>query len=60
MSLETVQKLSIPDLFRVLDEKLRIEYLGPRETPLSPASLESQVYTPVILQGALGKLKVQL
>lgn len=39
MSLEAAQKLSIPDLLRVLDGKLREEYSRVQETSLSPALL---------------------
>ena len=50
MSLEAVQKLSISELFQVLDGKLREEYFRVRETPLSTApsatSFEPQVRTP--------------
>jgi len=47
MSLETARDLSIPDLLRVLNEKLDLEYTRLRGTPLPPtvsvASLESEV-----------------
>ena len=47
MSLEAARNLSIPDLLRVLNEKLGLECARLRETPLPPvvsaASLESEV-----------------
>jgi len=49
MSLEAARKLSIPELLRVLDEKLDVEYSRIREISLplaaSVASLEHEVRT---------------
>ena len=50
MSLETARDLSIPDLLRLLNEKLGLESARLQETPLPPlvatASLESEVSAP--------------
>ena len=46
MSLEAARGLSIPDLLRVLDEKLSLECTKLRDTlplPFSTASLKSEV-----------------
>jgi len=52
MSLEAARKLSIPELLRVLGEKLDVEYSRVRQTPTPLAgSPEVEVRAHVILQG---------
>ena len=50
MSLEAARDLSIPDLLRVLNEKLGLQFTTLRNTPLPPAvstaSLEYEVSEP--------------
>ena len=50
MSLEAACNLSIPDLLRVLNQKIGVEFTTLRNTPLPPAvsagSLESEVSGP--------------
>jgi len=49
MPLEAARDLSIPDLLRVLNEKLCLECTRLQEAPLPPASVESEVRIPVSL-----------
>lgn len=51
MALEAARDLSIPDLFRVLSEKLNLECTRLQETPLPPvvtpaSEVESEVRAP--------------
>ena len=51
MSLEAARSLSIPDLLRVLSEKLNLECTRSQETPLPPvftpaSAVESEVRAP--------------
>lgn len=49
MPLEAARDLSIPDLLRVLNEKLCLECTRLQEAPLPPASVESEVRIPLSL-----------
>ena len=53
MSLDTARGLSIPDLLRLLNEKLGLECTRLQETPPPPlvdtASLESEVSSPELI-----------
>ena len=60
MSLDTARGLSIPDLLRLLNDKLGLECARLRETPLPPivatAPLESEVSPPKLIDLRSNKL----
>ena len=64
MSLETARDLSIPDLLRLLNEKLGLECTRLQETPPPPlvdtASLESEVSSPELIDPHPSKLDCRI